>query len=70
VCGATQEACWQGASRLLTPADLANPTGAFLYNAVRKPDGTGNMPDKSTYVFQPLDLALIDAWLAEGALDN
>jgi hypothetical protein len=62
VCGPSQEACWQGMSKV-------NPV--LLHGALRHSDGTGGlMPKYSSVGFTPADLARIEAWLQQGAPNN
>jgi hypothetical protein len=44
--------------------------GPGLYVTICKSNGGGTMPKGCTYVFQPSDLARIQAWIQQGAPDN
>jgi len=70
VCGTTSESCWDGMSTAIV-AGVTDPADTALYSALRKPDGTGDMPvTPGTLVFTYGDLARIAAWIEAGAPNN
>ena len=70
VCGTTSESCWDGMSTAIV-AGVTDPADTLLYTALRKPDGTGDMPvTPGTLVFTYGDLGRIAAWIEAGAPNN
>jgi hypothetical protein len=70
VCGHTQQDCFKGMTAMgsIVPAGGADdPKTTGLYVAIRKFDGSGTMPKNSSFVFTQEDVAIISAWITNGA---
>jgi hypothetical protein len=79
VCGATQDACYQGMLNATPPLIsttryVADPTTAPLYQAVYQGglfgSASNNMPLTANFVFSPADMSLIATWMKDGAPNN
>lgn len=67
-CSVDQAACAASAAAIATN----EPTfrASTLYRLLRKADGSGRMPDGSTFVFDEAALARIEAWVKNGAKND
>lgn len=70
---ADQDGCYAsltGASHLVRPQDVANPAAAPLFRSLRQIGGMGRMPLNSTFIFHGDDIARLQVWIANGALQD
>ncbi len=69
VCPSTANGCYEGMVKggLIPPRAGQGPEGSVLHVVLRKADGSGFMPKRPPKVFGEVDMARIDAWLAQGA---
>jgi hypothetical protein len=79
VCGTTAASCYAGMMNatppLVTAADAADPTKAYLLSVLALTGTTAgmftdNMPQSGLYTFGPSDISLITQWIQDGAPNN
>lgn len=59
-----------GISHLILAQDVLDPASTKLLGRLRQNSGTGKMPGDSTFVFQPQDIDVLEAWIAKGAKND
>ncbi len=59
-----------GISHLILAQDVMDPAKTKLLGRLRQAGGMGKMPSDSTFVFQPQDIDVLEAWIAKGAKND
>ena len=59
-----------GTSHLIRAQDVMDPQATPLLAKLRQVTGKGRMPSNSTFVFQPQDIDVLEAWIAKGASND
>jgi hypothetical protein len=70
---ADKASCYESltsSSHLLAASDAADPGSSKFVKDLRQPGGSGRMPKSSAFVFESVDLARIEKWIANGAPDD